>query len=167
MSLIKKIYCRHFANLPCHTGFKDLSKLIICYWIFILLSLLNILIRYITFLTFSFITTTLHDLWDKNRYQLNTPWSTYLSGNHWFRLSWGMLADYNLANPGLSQRNPSSKLFWFPNFWVDNIQFPSHHKISVKTNKNPSTITKKFNLILPGQRTATIPMRSYRAPKRE
>ena len=125
------------------------------------------MIRYMTFLTFSFITTTLHDIWDKNRCQLNTSSSTYLSGDHWFRLSWEMLAYYNLANPGLSLRNPSSKLFWFPNFWVDRIQFASHHKKSLKTNKNPSTITKKFNLILRGQRIAAIPMRSHRTPKHE
>ena len=47
----------------------------------------------------------------------------------------------------MSQGNPSLKVFWLTNFWVDNIQLPAHHKTSVKTNKNQSIISKKFTII--------------------
>ena len=49
-----------------------------------------------------------------------------------------MLKYDSLTNPGLSQGNHSLKVFWLTNFWVDNIQFPTHHKKSVKTNKSQS-----------------------------
>ena len=52
----------------------------------------------------------------------------------------------------ISQGNPSSKLFWLTNLWVDSIQFPAHHKKSIKINKNHSIITKKFNLVFLGGR---------------
>ena len=67
------------------------------------------------------------------------------------RLLFLTLVYNNLANPGLLQRNPSSKLFWLTNLWVDKIQLPAHHKKAVKTNKNQSTIIKKFKLIFPGK----------------
>ena len=40
------------------------------------------------FLAFSFITATIHDVLDKNKYQQNTFLSTYFSVDHWVRLSW-------------------------------------------------------------------------------
>ena len=67
------------------------------------------------------------------------------------RLLFLTLVYNNLANPGLLQRNPSSKLFWLTNSWVDKMQLPAHHKKAVKTNKNQSTIIKKFKLIFPGK----------------
>ena len=54
-----------------------------------------------------------------------------------------MLTCDNLPYSGLSQWNSSSKLFQL----VESIQFPVHHKESVKTNKNESMITEKFNLL--------------------
>ena len=45
-----------------------------------------------------------------------------------------MLANYNVANLELSQENPSSKLFWLANIWVDNIWFSAHDKKSVTEN---------------------------------
>ena len=106
-----------------------------------------VLIRNIRLLTFSFITTTVPDV-HKNRYQHNISYSTYHSVGYWVRLSSKMLRYDNLANPESSQGNPSSKLFWLTSFWVDNTQFPAHHKKSVETNKNQSIINKKVNLIL-------------------
>ena len=83
--------------------------------------------------------------------------STYFSVDHWVRPSWKMLTYDNLANPGLSQGNTLSKLFWLTNFWVDNFQFSSHHKASVKTNKNQYVITKKFYLIFRGKSSHGLP----------
>ena len=111
----------------------------------------SVLIRRIRFLTFSFISTTFLDVSDKSRYQHNTSYSTYFSIDHWLRLSWQMLTYKNLANRGLSQGNPSSKLIWLEISRLDKIQFPAHHKISEKTSKNQSIRTKKFNLILRGE----------------
>ena len=56
-----------------------------------------------------------------------------------------MLTYENLANPGLAQGNPSSKLFRLKNFSVDNIQFSAQHKKSAKINKKQYIVTKKFN----------------------
>ena len=58
-----------------------------------------------------------------------------------------MLTYDNLANPKLSQGNPSSKLFFLINFLICNYQFPAHHEKLIKTNKYQYIITKKFNLI--------------------
>ena len=47
-----------------------------------------------------------------------------------------MLTYYNLANSGLPQGNPLSKLFSLKKISIDNIQFSAHRKKLVKTNKN-------------------------------
>ena len=58
-----------------------------------------------------------------------------------------MLTYDDLANLGLSQGNLSWRMFWYTNFRVGNIQFPTHHEKLAKTSKKQSTVTKKFNLI--------------------
>ena len=50
-----------------------------------------------------------------------------------------MLTFDDLHDPRLSHGKPSSKQF--------QLRFPAHHKKLVKTNKNQSIITKKFNQI--------------------
>ena len=118
-----------------------------------LIGFLNVLIRNIRFLVqiLRFITTTLHDGLDKNRYQLNISWSIYFGVDHRFRLFWKMWS-YNLTKPGVPLGNPSSELFWTRNFCEDNIQFPAHHKKLVKTNKHQSIITMKSKLVFRGRR---------------
>ena len=117
-----------------------------------LMSFQSVLIRNIRFLVqiLRFITTTLHDGLDKNRYQLNISWSIYFGVDHRFRLFWKMWSYYNLTKPGVPQGNPSSELFWTRNICEDNIQFPVHHKKLVKTNKHQSIITMKSKLVLRG-----------------
>ena len=94
----------------------------------------------------SFITTTFLNALDKKRYQDNTSLSTYLDNGHWGRQFWKIFKIDTYPNPGSSQGNPSSKLFWLEIFWVDDTQFWTHHKESAKTNKNQSIVTKKLNL---------------------
>ena len=55
-------------------------------------------------------------LLNKKRYLHNASKSSHLSFYHWVCRSWKMLAYNNLANPGLSQKNPSSKPFQLRNF---------------------------------------------------
>ena len=112
--------------------FQSLSKFVICHWISLRLDKVS---RIEKLLTFSFITTTFLDVLDKKRYQHNKSQYTYLSIDHWGRLSWRMSTYDNLANSRLSQRNSSSKLFWLKNLWVDNIQLPAYHTKLTKTNK--------------------------------
>ena len=80
-----------------------------------------------------------------------------------------MLRYDNLANPGLSQGNPSSKLLWLTNLWVDNIQFPAYHEKPVKTNDKQSIIAKKFILTFRGKlhQIAVIPTRHCHTPRTE
>ena len=114
----------------------------------------NVLIRKIRFLTFSFITTTLLDVLDKNRYQDNAYQdNTYqISSLHILALTTEVddpercLRYDTYANSESSQGNPLSKLFWLKIFWVGDIHSPTHHKKSAKTNKNQSILTKKLNL---------------------
>ena len=103
----KTLYPRQ-STLPCHQyyiAFKDLSKVIICYWI--VLRLVRVFIGNIKFLIFSFITTTFHYVIHKKRYQHNAFQSIDLSVDHWVERYRNMLTYDNLANPGLSQGNPS------------------------------------------------------------
>ena len=67
----------------------------------------------------------------------------------------------NLANLGLSQQNPSSKLFWLNFVWVNDVQFPAHHKKSAKTNKNQTVASKKLKTKIPGERVTS----DYRDPR--
>ena len=99
---------------------------------------------------FSFITTTLHDAVDKNR-QINITHILPLTIE-----SWKTLIYDNLANPESSHDNSSSKVFWLTNFWVNNIHFIAHHKKPVKTNKNQSIMSKKFNVIFRGKKLLRI-----------
>ena len=117
-----------------------------------LMSFQSVLIRNIRFLVqiLRFITITLHDGLDKNRYQLNISWSVYFGVDHRFRLFWKMWS-YNLTKPGVPLENPSSELFRTINFCEDNIQFPAHHKKLVKTNKHQSIITMKSKLVFRGR----------------
>ena len=93
------------------------------------------LIRNIRFLIFGLITTTFHDVLEKNKYQHDTYKSTHLGVDNWLRLSWKMLAYYNLTVTVWSQENPLSKLLLLKIFWVDNNQFPAKHKKSVRKLK--------------------------------
>ena len=120
----------------------------VCFWVSI--SLLSVLIRNIRLLTFGFVTTILHGILNKNRYQHNINQSIYFIVDHWVWLSWKKWNYDNLVNTGLSQGNSSTELFWLTNFWV-NIQFPAPHKKLVKTNKNQSIINQKVNLIFQGK----------------
>ena len=116
----------------------------IYFWVSI--SLLTVSIRNIRLLTFGFVTTILHDILNKNRYQNNINQPIYFRVDHWVWLSWKMWNYDNLVNTGLSQGNSSTELFWLTSFWV-NIQFPLFHKKLVKANKNQSIINQKANLI--------------------
>ena len=118
-----------------------------------LMSFQSVLIRIIRFLVSD---SEIHyyyfpDDLDKNRFQLNIPWSIYFGVDHRFRLFWKMWS-YNLTKPGVPLGNPSSELFWTRNFCEDNIQFPAHHKKLVKTNKHQSIITMKSKLVFRGRR---------------
>ena len=63
-----------------------------------------------------------------------------------------MLTYDNLVNPWLSQWHSSSKLFHPKKFSVDNVQFPAHHRMSVKKFRMFSKFkTKNFNLIFRGK----------------
>ena len=57
-----------FVSLTCHIAFKDLPKLFFFLFDFpkARQSVLN---RNVRLFTFNFISTTLHDVWDENRYQ--------------------------------------------------------------------------------------------------
>lgn len=139
-NLNNKTCCCDFASLKMSNSFQRLVKnynLLLHF----LKAWQSLLIRNIKFLTFSFVTNTLHDVLDKAGYQNNINWSTNLTNDHWVRLAWKMLTHDNIANPDYH------KLFWLANFWVDNIHFPAHHKRSVKTNKNQPIITTKVYLI--------------------
>ena len=141
---INKTCCHNIASLSCH-NFQRLVKI---YYLSLdfLKTRQSALIRKIKLLTFNFITTTLLDVLDKNRYQQNT-YLLYLSIDHLVRLSWKMLTYDKLANSRLSQQNSSSKLFWLKNLWVDNIQSPAYHKKLAKPTKNNQPIViKRFNL---------------------
>ena len=80
-----------------------------------------------------------------------------VSADYWVWLSWELLTYDNAANPGLPQRNPSSKLFWLTHFWVNNIQLPSYYEKSAKTNKNWPIITKILSLIFGGKSYLELP----------
>ena len=73
--------------------FKDLSKLIICYWIDFQFHQ-----RYYITLhrTFDFINTNLHNVLNKKRYLHKTSYSTYLNVDHWVWWSQKMLT-YDLG----------------------------------------------------------------------
>ena len=64
----------------------------------------------------------------------------------------------NLVNSRLSQGNPSSKMFWLKNLWVDKIQFPAYHKklehIKKHIINNQPIVIKKFNLNSGGRVTS-------------
>ena len=134
----------------------------IYFWVSI--SLLTVSIRNIRLLTFGFVTTILHDILNKSRYQNNINQPIYFRVDHWVWLSWKMWNYDNLVNTGLSQGNSSTELFWLTNFWV-NIQFPALHKKLVKTNKNQSIIYQKANLIFQGKLQWILVIPNFLIPK--
>ena len=110
---ISKTSFRDFVSLTISQCFQRLIKtyhlFLYCYK-----ACQSALIKNIRSFTFSFITASLHNGLNKNGYQHNTV-CTYLIVDHWVQLNWKMLTCDNLANPGLSQGNPSSKWFSLPN----------------------------------------------------
>ena len=102
LNLNNKTCCCDFASLKLSHYIQRLVKNynLLLYF---LKAWQSLLIRNIKFLTFSFVTKTLHDVLDKVRYQNNINWPTNLSNDLWVRLSWKMLTHDNLANPRLSQ----------------------------------------------------------------
>ena len=122
--------------------FKYLWKLVICHWVPLKI------VKVAWLRIFSFITTTFHDLLDKPDINKTDP-SLHI-------LALTIEFDYperckHLSNPELSRVNSSLKLFWLTNIWVASMQFPSHHKKTVKPNQNQSVINRKFNLIFRGK----------------
>ena len=110
------------------------------------LDFLRVLIREVRFSTFSFITIALLDVLDKKDTKITHLCLHILAFTPEVDDPEKCLTYDTLANTRLSQGNPSSKLFWLKFFWVDDIQFPAHHKKSAKTNKNQLIVTKKLIL---------------------
>ena len=129
-----------------HPTMSQCLRLVKAYYIFLDFSKASqsVLIRNIRLSTFSFITTTLHDVIDKiniSVVHLSLHILALTIGFHcperFCHMITLLMLDYH--------RVTFIKPFWLKNLWVDIIQFPTHPKKSVKTNNNQYFITKKLN----------------------